>query len=80
MRLRLVDLRGNLLSSPFLSEAVHFLAETVVLLWNNPFTDNEELVKEYQSPSYWNTQLEKHEIRNPLHIFYPSASQKELIV
>ena len=40
MRLKLLDLRDNRLQSIFLKDAVNFLRETVVLMWDNPFTED----------------------------------------
>ena len=37
MKLQLLDIRGNKLTKIFLKEAVTFLKDTVVLMWDNPF-------------------------------------------
>lgn len=41
MKLQFVDLRQNKLTAINLQKAVAFLRETVVLMWNNPFKDDE---------------------------------------
>ena len=47
MKLRLLDIRGNRLTQIIQKEAVSFLEETVVLMWNNPFEcDTENLLRQ----------------------------------
>jgi hypothetical protein len=42
-----LDIRGNRLTKIFLKEAVSFLKDTVVLMWDNPFEieNSEKLIK-----------------------------------
>lgn len=50
MKLRVLDLRENRVASIFQKEAVAFLRETVVLMWDNPFNDPDSqalMAKEY---------------------------------
>ena len=49
MKLQVLDLRGNRLTKVFLSEAVTFLKDTVVLMWDNPFED--ETNNEFYDPA-----------------------------
>jgi len=47
----MLDIRGNRLSKIFLKEAVTFLKDTVVLMWDNPFEDDHEQALETFDPA-----------------------------
>ena len=51
MRLQLLDLRENKISKVFQKEAIVFLRETVILLWDNPLEDGAQLALERYDPS-----------------------------
>ena len=52
MQLHLLDIRGNRLTKIFFKEAVSFLKDTVVLMWDNPFENAEgEQEKEFYDPA-----------------------------
>ena len=77
MRLKLLDLRENKVNSIFQREAVAFLKETIVLMWNNPFNADQPNTqgREYQDPACLFRATNDFEddfrlIQNPLHIFY----------
>ena len=74
MRLKLLDMRENRLAQIFYPEAVNFLKETIVLMWDNPFETKNEMSKEYYDPaSLFRATVEFDDdyrfIQNPLHIF-----------
>ena len=50
MKLILLDIRKNKLIDIVQKQAINFLKETVVLMWDNPFEAN--LHKEFISPSH----------------------------
>ena len=41
MRLQMLDIRGNKLTQLVQENAIYFLMETVVLMWQNPFDQKE---------------------------------------
>ena len=61
MKLQILDIRGNRLTKIFLKEAVSFLKDTVVLMWDNPFEtesvekkdgeDQNNIYKEFYDPA-----------------------------
>ena len=74
MKLHLLDIRGNKLTKIVQSNAVNFLKETVVLMWNNPFEEDlESIVK---LPRHIISEVEDESlIPNPLHMF---TARKEI--
>ena len=86
MRLKLLDLRDNRLQSIFLKDAVNFLRETVVLMWDNPFTEDQFQIAsdEFRSPAHLFRASEEFDddytkIRNPIHIFKPLSDTSPLL-
>ena len=78
MSLSLLDLRDNKLTSPFQKDAVAFLRETVVLLFDNPFNAEslKSLSQEFNDPSHLFRATTEFDddfrlIMNPLHIYKP---------
>lgn len=74
MKLQLLDIRSNRLTKIFLKEAVTFLKDAVVLMWDNPFeSDAGEMETEFYDPAslFRSGQLDDdyHLIQNPMHIF-----------
>lgn len=73
MKLQLLDVRGNKLSKIFLNQAINFLKDTVVLMWDNPFTCTKDIDLEYYDPGslFRSEQLDDDPslIQNPMHIF-----------
>ena len=57
MKLQFLDIRENRLTKIFLKEAVNFLKDTVVLMWDNPFEinptseDENDMFKEFFDPA-----------------------------
>ena len=83
MRLRVLDLRENRLGSIFLKDAANFLQETVVLMWDNPFTDLAYISREYNDPAHLfraTTEFsDDHKlIQNPLHLFKPLSNSSPI--
>lgn len=82
MKLKFLDLRENKITDSCLREALNFLIETVVLLWDNPFQNLGLIRKELIDPSHMfrGSELiidENAVIYNPLHIINPNDSQKQ---
>ena len=75
MRLSMLDLRKNKLSSFRLTKAQAFLKETVVLLWDNQLVedDSERPVPaqdvEFYDPSYLFRAEDDHKLVNPMHMY-----------
>jgi len=76
MRLRVLDLRENKLNQIFLKDAVNFLRETVVFMWDNPFQSETfaEISKEFNDPAHLFRATPEFDddytkIMNPLHIY-----------
>ena len=40
MKLQVLDIRKNRLTNIIQKNAVNFLKDTIVIMWNNPFTDD----------------------------------------
>jgi len=84
MKLHLLDLRGNHLTKIFLSQAINFLKDTVVLMWGNPFTCGKDIDLEFFDPGslFRSEQLDDDPslIQNPMHIFtMPFMRQRQLL-
>ncbi len=74
MKLKLLDIRENNLTTIFQSKAMNFIKETVVLMWDNPFEAKGTLCFEFFNPaSLFRAHQEFDDdhtnIQNPLHIF-----------
>eukprot|EP00347_Sterkiella_histriomuscorum_P018502 403345268 len=82
MKLSLLDLRENKLQKIFLKDAVNFLKDTVVLMWDNPFDQSRaEMCKEFYDPGYLFRATSELDddiklIQNPLHIYQASQQIK----
>ncbi len=76
MRLKILDLRDNRVTDIFQKEACAFLQETVVFLWDNPFSEEalRLISKEYNDPMHLFRATHEFEddykqMLNPLHIY-----------
>lgn len=83
MQLRLLDLRENRLTQIHLKDAATFLRETVVLMWDNPFTLDCEIGREYNDPSSLFRASSEfgddyRQIQNPLHLYQPLSNRSIL--
>jgi len=81
MKLKLLDLRDNRLQSIYLRQAPAFLKETVVLMWDNPFTDGPLASIEHTDPSHLFRAAAEDDvyIRNPLHLLTANAAIVTLV-
>lgn len=86
MRLKVLDLRENRITDIFQKEATAFLKETVVFLWDNPFSPEalKEISREYNDPMHLFRATNEFEddfrqILNPLHIYQPLDSQAHIM-
>lgn len=84
MKLHFLDIRGNRLTKIFLSEAINFLKDTVVLMWDNPFNCDKDIDLEFYDPGslFRSEQLDDDPglIQNPMHIFTPPfMKQREML-
>lgn len=73
MQLQMLDVRDNGLSTIIQKNAVNFLVNTVILMWNNPFTDNVQAEFVYPKHIFKKVELndDPRKIPNPLHMFTP---------
>ncbi|CDW91018.1 UNKNOWN [Stylonychia lemnae] len=83
IQLKLLDLRENKLTKIFMRNAIRFLKETVVLMWDNPFDNMGDLRKEYYDPAcLFRASIELEDdpslIQNPLHIFQVTERLREM--
>ncbi len=86
MKLRILDLRENRVASIFQKEAVAFLRETVVLMWDNPFNDPESqalMAREYLDPMHLFRATTDFDddyrlMINPLHLYKPLDNASSL--
>lgn len=81
MRLQLLDVRNNRLTKIFMQEAISFLKDTVVLMWDNPFECDGEISREFFDPAslFRSGDLDDDYrlIQNPMHIYTePFSGQK----
>ena len=81
MKLSLLDIRENKIQNIFLKDALTFLRDTVVIMWDNPFEESkQQMAREYYDPSYLFRASELEDdyrlIQNPLHIFKASEETK----
>ena len=83
MKLRFLDLRENKLTNIFYPEAVNFLKDTIVLMWDNPIETKGMMRKEYFDPAHlFRATVEFNDdyrlMQNPLHIFEANDKLREL--
>ena len=71
MKLQVLDIRKNRLTNIIQKNAVNFLKDTIVIMWNNPFQDN--IKNELLNPKHLFMMQEldddPHLIPNQKHLF-----------
>ncbi len=70
MKLQLLDIRNNRLTTVVQKNAINFLKETVVLMWNNQFDEDLDML--VKLPRHIVTDCDDDTLLpNPLHLFTP---------
>ena len=81
MKLQLLDVRNNRLTKMFLRDAVSFLKDTVVLMWENNFECEGDMTKEFFDPAslFRSGDLDDdyHLIQSPMHIYAEPFSRQK---
>lgn len=81
MKLQLLDVRSNRLTKTFLKEAVTFLKDTVVLMWDNPFEGDDVAEREFYDPAslFRSGDLDDdyHLIQSPMHLYTEPFSRQK---
>ena len=70
MSLQVLDVRGNKLTSIIQKNAVNFLKDTIVIMWDNPFQENIQAELLHPKHLFMSQELEEdpHLIPNQMHL------------
>ena len=73
MKLSVLDIRGNKLTSLIQSQAVNFLKDTVVIMWGNPLEGEIEAELHYPKHLFLSQELDDDPLKipNQKHLFTP---------